>query len=222
MSAHLLRAAGVVVTLGGRRVVDGARIEAAGGELTALFGPAASGKSVLCQVLAGLLRPEQGSVTLDGAPLAEARRAPQRRPRLVTQPPALSSALTALENLLVAQHALGGDGAVLRRRALDQLSELGLVQTADRPVELLSGGQRQRVAVARALVGEPLVVIADEPTAELDALSAAAVEAALRRRAAAGGIVVVATNDGELAARCDAVTELTAPTASRPPRPPTT
>ena len=116
--------------------------------------------------------------------------------------------LTAAENVELPLQLRGEPRDVVRRQAEVALARAGLPEVPDRLAEELSGGQRQRVAVARALVSVAGLVVADEPTAELDADSAALVLAALRAEAAAGASVVLATHDPDVAALCDATLHL--------------
>jgi ABC-type lipoprotein export system ATPase subunit len=194
-----VRASGVVVVRAGRRVVDDVDVVVAPGRILGVTGPSGSGKSTLLAVLAGLVAPDSGSV-------APADRA--ARTGIVLQGYGLLPVLTASENVELPLQIQGGAPADTRARAALALERAGLVDAGDRLAEELSGGQRQRVAVARALVTAPSVLIADEPTAELDADSAAVVLAALRAEADAGAAVVLATHDPEVAALCDDVLHL--------------
>jgi len=112
------------------------------------------------------------------------------------------------EQILKPLQLRGTDPSQVRERAARALSRAGLDDAGDRLAEELSGGQRQRVAVARALVTEPDLLVADEPTAELDADTAALVLAALRAEADTGAAVVLATHDPDVAALCDATLHL--------------
>jgi ABC-type lipoprotein export system ATPase subunit len=194
-----VRASGVVVVRAGRRVVDDVDVVVAPGRILGVTGPSGSGKSTLLAVLAGLVAPDSGSV----APTDRTART-----GIVLQGYGLLPVLTASENVELPLQIQGGAPADIRARAAVALERAGLVDAGDRLAEELSGGQRQRVAVARALVTAPSVLVADEPTAELDADSAAVVLAALRAEADAGAAVVLATHDPEVAALCDDVLHL--------------
>jgi putative ABC transport system ATP-binding protein len=122
---------------------------------------------------------------------------------IVFQGYGLLPVLTAAENVELPLQLAGVARDDVRRRAEAALARAGLADITDRLAEELSGGQRQRVAVARALVVEPGLLVADEPTAELDADTAGVVLAALRAEAAAGAAVVLATHDPDVAALCD-------------------
>ncbi|WPF66112.1 MULTISPECIES: ABC transporter ATP-binding protein [unclassified Corynebacterium] len=144
------------------------------GHLTAVVGESGSGKSTLLSVLAGLIVPTSGTVTiadeaLHGAP--EARRSKVRRERIgmIFQNPNLLASLTVREQVLMAEHLRGRrlTGAS-QKRAEGLLEEVGLGGLGHRRVQELSGGQRQRVNIARALMGDPAVILADEPTSALD------------------------------------------------------
>lgn len=198
-----LDAADVVYRRGGRTVLDGASLDVASGELVAVLGPSGSGKSSLLAVLAGLEPPDGGTVMLDGAPLRAGDAMQRLRFGLVLQGYGLLTLLTAAENVEVALQARGIFGQEARTLADDALNELGLDGVSGKLVEKLSGGQQQRVAIARALVTTPDVVLADEPTAELDHGTQEVVLSSLRDAATRGAAVVVATHDPEVAMRCD-------------------
>lgn len=181
------------------------------GRLTALAGPSGSGKSTLLRLIAALDRPTTGTVTADGIELgglSEAARRRWRRRRLgfVFQDPAanLFSYLDVSTHLRMAMRLHRSDPSELSEMTksleIDQWLEL-------RPVQL-SSGQQQRVALAMAAVGDPAVVVADEPTAELDAYSAAPAIDTLVRLRDRGSTVVVSTHDPELIRQADHVFRL--------------
>ncbi|WP_018112273.1 ABC transporter ATP-binding protein [Thermus igniterrae] len=147
------------------------RLEA--GEFTALVGPSGSGKSTLLHILAGLDLPTEGEVWVGGVRLDRLSRAERARFRLehvglVFQAYNLLPVLTALENAAFVLELRGLSRPERERRAMAALEALGLADKAGRFPRQLSGGEQQRVAVARALAAEPLLVLADEPTANLD------------------------------------------------------
>jgi putative ABC transport system ATP-binding protein len=153
--------------------VRGVDLELGPGEIALIMGPSGSGKTTLLSMLGGLLRPTAGEVVLDGVPLHELseRDLPSVRAKkigFIFQDFNLMPSLTALENVEVALNVAGVTG----RRALDRaeglLQELGLEHRMTFLPEKLSGGEKQRVAIARALANEPALVLADEPTANLD------------------------------------------------------
>jgi putative ABC transport system ATP-binding protein len=147
------------------------------GEFTALAGPSGSGKTTLLNLFGALDAPTSGTITLDGEDLAGFSRSELAAVRLaklgfVFQAFNLIPVLSARENVEFVMELQGVPAAARRERALAMLSEVGLAELADkRPLEM-SGGQQQRVAIARAIVSEPRVVLADEPTANLDSVTA--------------------------------------------------
>ena len=190
------------------RAVDGVDLEIDKGETVSVMGPSGCGKSTLLYLLGGLERASAGEIRLGGERvdrLSETRWARLRRHSIgfVFQAFHLVDELTAVENVELPALLAGASSATARRRALTLLDRVGLADQARRLPSALSGGQRQRVAVARALANEPLVVLADEPTGNLD--SAATVEvlrlfAELRQ---AGQTLVLVTHDGRVAASGD-------------------
>jgi ABC-type lipoprotein export system ATPase subunit len=206
VSAQLLRGTALRYEVEGQVVLDQVEVAAAAGRMLAVCGPSGAGKSSLLGVLGGLLSPSAGSVELDGAPVHAGR----NRITLVLQSYGLVSALTARENVAIPLQARGINRTEVRERTNAALADLGLAEVADHLIEEMSGGQQQRVAVARALAAAPEVLLADEPTAELDADNRERVITLLTRVAAAGAIVVIASHDPDIVARCADVLELDA------------
>jgi len=199
----LLVADSLMYRRGGRTVLDGLSMSVEAGEMVAVAGPSGSGKSSLLAVLGGLEPPDGGTVLLDSAQLRVGDPTQRRRFGLVLQGYGLLTLLTAAENVEIALQARGVFGQEARLLAGDALAELGISGVSRKLVEKLSGGQQQRVAIARALVTAPDIVLADEPTAELDHRSQDVVIAALQAAADRGAAVVVATHDPDVAAQCD-------------------
>ena len=194
-----VRARGLRLVRGGRVLVDGLDLDVAPGERLAVTGPSGAGKSTLLAALAGLEPPDAGTVEIGGE-VAGGRHGLdlRRRVGLVLQGYGLVSVLTAAENVEVVLRDAGAADAA--GRATAALTAVGLGRRGGHLVEELSGGEQQRVAVARALVTEPAVLVADEPTAALDAETRAAV---LDLLLGSGTAVVLATHDPAVAARCD-------------------
>jgi putative ABC transport system ATP-binding protein len=208
VSATTLMATGLRYEVSGRSVLDGVDLQVNAGRLLAVRGPSGAGKSSLLALLGGLLPPAAGRVTLDGAPVGES--ATRLRLAMVLQGYGLVSALTARENVAVALQARGVPRAEVRRRTAGALADVRLTDVAEHLVEDLSGGQQQRVAVARALGVAPDVLLADEPTAELDAENRERVVGLLEALARAGRVVVIASHDPEVVDRCDDILTLDA------------
>ena len=201
--ARALTAQGLVVPGGGGRVLDGVSVTARGGRLLAVTGSSGSGKTTLLSVLGGLVAPADGFVEYDGQRVDHRLGEPPTGTAFVLQTYGLVPSLSALENVSVALRARRTDPGAADRAALSVLERLGVGDLADRLIAELSGGQLQRVAIARALVVEPEVLLADEPTSELDERNRDLVVEVLREQAERGAVVVVATHDPEVAAMCD-------------------
>ncbi len=164
----------------------GVSLEVERGEFLAIAGPSGSGKSTLLNLIGGLDSASGGEVLIDGRPLSGLDRkqlALFRRRHLgfVFQSFNLIPVLTAYENVAFAMSLITRDAAEVRRRSLRMLAEVGLREQTERRPGELSGGQQQRVAIARALVREPPIVLADEPTANVDSATGDGLLALMRR-----------------------------------------
>ena len=194
---------------GGVTALDGVTAAFPAGSFTAVMGPSGSGKSTLLQCAAGLDRPTGGRVFIDGAELTATKDTPMtkfRRTRVgfVFQDYNLLPSLTVEQNVVLPLRLAGRRAD--RRRVREVLERLGLGDRMGELPDRLSGGQRQRVAVARALVAEPAVIFADEPTGALDLRSAREVLTLLRAVVHEHGrTVVMVTHDPVAAAYADAV-----------------
>ncbi|MFZ0972605.1 MAG: ABC transporter ATP-binding protein [Solirubrobacteraceae bacterium] len=210
----VLEARGVTKTVGSgrgaRRVLDDVSLEVDAAEVIAVLGRSGSGKSTLLHLLGGLDRPDAGTIMLAGQAITEQRPRALARTRLrhvgfVFQSFQLIEELSGEENVLLPARLPGAlrGGEQRARRLID---ELGLTEIASRRPHELSGGEQQRLAIARALVNDPEVVLADEPTGNLDQDNGATVLALLRnltRRA-----VVIVTHEPEAAGIADRVLHL--------------
>ncbi|TLF79212.1 ABC transporter ATP-binding protein [Nocardia cyriacigeorgica] len=195
------------------RALDGISLNIAAGEFTSIIGPSGSGKSTLLHLLGALDSPDSGSIRFQGeeiGSLDEERQSEFRRHRVgfVFQFFNLLPTLSAWENVAIPKLL---DGTGLRKakpRALELLERVGLAERAEhRPAEL-SGGQMQRVAVARSLIMDPPLILADEPTGNLDSKTGASILELLGEVAGSGNSVVMVTHDMGAVRYCDRVITL--------------
>ena len=193
-------------------VLKGVDIFIGDGETVAIVGPSGSGKTTLLLLLAGLELPQQGDIKLDGTSLSELSSdelADVRRDNLgiIFQSFHLVPSLTALGNVTLPLEIAGKENA--RQRAIELLEKVGLGERMDHYPSQLSGGEQQRVAIARALVHAPKMVLADEPTGNLDINTGAKIiELLFNLNADAGSTLVLVTHDEAIARRCQRVLRL--------------
>lgn len=208
-----LAAHGLVKEYGPTRALAGVDLAVPRGQSLAIMGPSGSGKSTLLHVLAGMILPDAGTVSLQPGTTAEAvvtSLSPDQRTRLrrerfgfVFQQGLLLPELSAEENVAVAAMLAGASRAQATGRAREWLASLGLAEHAHKRIGQLSGGQAQRVAVARAQITEPDVVFADEPTGALDSRTSAEVlRILLDTTVGRGRTLVMVTHDENVAATC--------------------
>ncbi|AUG79260.1 macrolide ABC transporter ATP-binding protein [Kitasatospora sp. MMS16-BH015] len=191
----------------------GVDLEVRAGEFVAVMGPSGSGKSTLLTLAGGLDSPSQGQVVVEGTVLGQLSRKGLARVRrrsvgYVFQDYNLIPALTAAENVALPRELDGIASRAARREAVAALTELGIEDLADRFPDQLSGGQQQRVAIARSLIGDRRLVLADEPTGALDSATGEAVLAVLRARCDAGAAAMMVTHETRHASWADRVVYL--------------
>lgn len=189
----------------GRRLFSEFSHSFAGPGSTAVMGPSGSGKSTLLGLISGILKPSAGRIGIDwdGAP-------PERsQPAWIFQSSSLLPHRSPVDNAMTAALMTGMEEGEAQNRAESTLEKVGLAHLARVKSARLSGGERQRVAVARAIVARSPLILADEPTASLDAVSRGKVVEALAEAAASGALVLVATHDAWVAEHCDGVFTLT-------------
>ena len=190
------------------RAVDGVDLEVTAGETVAVMGPSGCGKSTLLHLMGGLDRSSAGEIWLDGwrvDQMGERALARLRRDAVgfVFQAFHLMDELTAVENVELPALLAGRSPRAARRRAVGLLEQVGLADRADFLPTALSGGQRQRAAIARALANDPLVILADEPTGNLDSQATLDVLRLFDSLHAAGQTLVIVTHDSRIAATAD-------------------
>jgi putative ABC transport system ATP-binding protein len=201
-------AAGVCAAL------DGVDLEVRPGEFVAIVGRSGSGKSTLLNLIGAIDRPSSGEITVAGTPLVRASEAALaswrgRNVGFVFQFFQLLPTLTAAENVMLPMDFVGATPARRRRpRALELLERLEIAAQADRLPAALSGGEQQRVAIARALVNRPSILLADEPTGNLDSATSAEIMRVFGQLQAQGQTVILVTHEADIAAHAHRVVTL--------------
>ncbi|MEY4032185.1 MAG: Macrolide export ATP-binding/permease protein MacB [Actinomycetota bacterium] len=196
------------------KALDNVSLTVEKGDFIAICGPSGSGKSTLANVIGGLDQPDEGSVMVDGIDLAKAKDKALSEYRnshigFVFQSFNLQAHESALENV-ISPLTIGGVGKKKERRerGMKALERVGLSDRASHKPTQLSGGQRQRVAIARALVNDPQLIIADEPTGNLDSSRGADVINELKRLNAEGITLIIITHDASVAAQAKRIIEI--------------
>ena len=190
------------------RAVDGVDLEVATGETVAIMGPSGCGKSTLLHLLGGLDQPSAGAIDLAGQPVTDtSERALARLRRtavgFVFQGFYLMDELTAIENVELPGLLAGRSPRAARARARELLEQVGLADRTGFLPSALSGGQRQRVAIARALINRPVIVLADEPTGNLDSAATVEVLRLFEALHESGQTLVIVTHEHRVAATAD-------------------
>ena len=199
----LLTLEDVEVRYGSLVAVDTLSLTVSAGQVLAVTGPSGAGKTTLLWLMAGALDPDRGTVLVDGTPVGRRPEAAARGVAVVPQGNGLAAVLTAYENIVVPLLDRGLPADEADARAREALEVVGLQEWSEHLVEELSGGQQQRVAVARALADHASVLLADEPTSDLDGRNREVVLQALRAAADRGAVVVLTTHDPEAAEAAD-------------------
>ncbi len=194
----------------GIQALKGVSFSVDAGEIVSIMGPSGSGKTTLLNIIGGVDRPTAGKVYVDGIDLSTLNEEQLRLYRLkkigyVFQFFNLIPTLTALENIVLPMVVAGIPRSKAIERAKKLLEQVGLLEKANRLPEELSGGERQRVAVAVALANDPPIILADEPTGELDIVNAEKVISLLKELARKGKIVIVSTHDPRIARMTDKI-----------------
>jgi putative ABC transport system ATP-binding protein len=203
----MLEARGLSYRRDGQQILAGISLSVAPGQSLAVTGPSGSGKTSLLAILAGMTAPTTGTVLISGQPLTRFAR-PADGVSVVLQGYGLVALLTAAENVEVALWAAGRSPKAARREARAALELLGLLPQAGQLVHQLSGGQQQRTAVARALALKPRLLIADEPTAELDPDARGVALDRMFAEVQNGAAMVLATHDPDVSEQCDRILDL--------------
>ena len=213
MSAISVQGVEQLYHMGKRNVVHALRgtdLEVGDGEFLAVMGPSGSGKSTLLNVIGCLARPTAGHVVLDGRDVTKLKDGDldeirAREVGFVFQGYSLIPTRTALENVMLAAEYAGVPRSERRARSLDILEKVGLADRVDQRASELSGGEQQRVAVARALVKRPQLVLADEPTGNLDSVTAEEIMGLVKGLRTDGQTVVMVTHDPKMAGYADRI-----------------
>ena len=202
----MIRVEGLVKRYGDIRAVDGVSFQVGVGEIYGLLGPNGAGKTTTFSMLAGLLAPDDGRITMGGVDLADDPVAVKRGLGIVPQEVAVYEELTARENLRLWAGLYGLTGAALDQAVARALDEVGLSGRSKEPVELFSGGMKRRLNLSLGLVHGPRVILLDEPTVGIDPQARANILDVVRRVADAGAAVLYTTHYLEEAEQlCDRI-----------------
>lgn len=205
----IIEAKGIEKSFGPLKVLKGLDFCVNEGELVSIMGASGAGKSTLLQILGTLSRPDQGELIIEGTDvlsLGSDQLSHFRGKRLgfVFQAHHLLPEFTAVENVMIPAMIAGVKMKDARNKAQVLLDQLGLSQRGNHKPAELSGGEQQRVAIARALINKPAVLLADEPTGNLDSVTKQEIHKLFRDlRESLGQTIVIVTHDPELAAMCD-------------------
>ena len=199
--------------MGKRNVVHalrGTTLEIGDGEFVAVMGPSGSGKTTLLNVIGCLARPTAGHIELDGRDVTKLKTGELDRIRakeigFVFQGYSLIPTRTTLENMMMAAEYAGMSRSERRKCSIEVLEAVGLSDQVDQMASELSGGEQQRVAIARALAKEPVLLLADEPTGNLDSVSAEEIMVLLKSLHSDGQTVVMVTHDSRMAGYADRI-----------------
>ncbi len=187
----MIEVVGLVKSLGGRAVIDGVTFCAPTGQVTGLLGPNGAGKTTTMRVLSTLLRPDSGTVHVNGVDIAADPEGARRIIGLVTEEPGLLDRLTVREQLLFTARAYGASTTSATKRIEMLVEALGVASHLDARTGTLSKGNRQKVSLCRAIVHDPPILLLDEPTSGLDVVAAAALEDLLRLEEVSGNKTVL-------------------------------
>ncbi len=205
----MIEAKGIAKRFGDLEVLKGVTLEVSRGEVVAITGASGAGKSTLLQIIGTLMACDDGSVTIDGVDLSrlkdrELSRFRNERVGFVFQFHNLLAEFTAFENICLPGYIGGRNRSEVEAKATELLSLMGLSERRDHKPSALSGGEQQRVAIARALINSPAVILADEPSGNLDSKNRTEIHKLFfELRDSLGLTVVVVTHDDELAAMSD-------------------
>jgi putative ABC transport system ATP-binding protein len=211
MSTILLKSVSRTYVMGRENLaaLDGVNLEIVDGEFVAIMGPSGSGKSTLANAIGGLDKPNSGSILVDGEEInrmGDGRLSEYRNKKIgfVFQAFNLLPTYTALENVMIPLILSGVSSKVRREKAYECLKAVGLENRADHKPNQLSGGERQRVSIARALVNDPQIIIADEPTGNLDSKKSEEIVSLLKNLNRKKKItLIVITHDPNVAREAD-------------------
>ncbi len=201
-----LSASGLVKKYGGRNVVNGVDLEVNPGEVVGLLGPNGAGKTTTFYIIVGLIRPDGGTIMLDGENVSQAPMYMRARKGLnyLPQEPSIFRKLTVEDNIMAILETLDIDAFEMKKRLAELLKELDLTSLAKHYTYSLSGGERRRVEITRALVTSPKYILLDEPFAGIDPLAVADIKKIIEKLKSKGiGVIISDHNVRETLSVCD-------------------